>query len=62
MHIERAARGVWYVLLNVCVVAGCRLYHLRVNVAEGDIRCETGEASRRLGFGLRCVGMNQGQM
>jgi hypothetical protein len=36
----------------VCLVSGV-LYHLRVNVAEGDIRCVTGEDNRRLMLCLR---------
>ena len=55
VHIERAATRVCYVsLTGVCSVSGV-LYHLKVNVAEGDISCVSGEATRRLGLCLRLV-------
>ena len=42
VHIERAATRVCYVsLTGVCTVSGV-LYHLKVNVAEGDISCVSG--------------------
>ena len=57
VHIERAATRVCYVsLTGVCSVSGV-LYHLKVNVAEGDISCVSGEATRRLGLCLRLVCM-----
>ena len=60
VHTERAASEVGYVSQTfVCLVSGV-LYHLRVNVAEGDIRCVTGEDNRRLMLCLRFVGMYQG--
>ena len=50
VHIERAATRVCYVsLTGVCSVSGV-LYQLKVNVAEGDISCVSGEATRRLGL------------
>jgi hypothetical protein len=50
VHIERAATRVCYVsLTGVCSVSGV-LYHLEVNVAEGDISCVIGEATCRLGL------------
>ena len=45
----------------MCSVLGV-LYHLRVNVAEGDISCVSGEATRRLGLCLRVVYMHQVQI
>ena len=51
VHIERAATRVCYVsLTGVCSVSDV-LYHLKVNVAEGDISCVTGDSAR----GLRLV-------
>ena len=62
VHIERAATRVCYVsLTGVCSVSGV-LYHLKVNVAEGDISCVSGEATRRLGLCLRLVCMCQVQI
>ena len=46
-------------LTFVCSVSGV-LHHLRVNVAEGDISCVTGEYTRSLMLCLRFVGMYQG--
>ena len=60
VHIERAATRVCYVsLTGVCSVSGV-LYHLKVNVAEGDISCVTVEYTRRLVLCLRYLGMYQG--
>ena len=40
VHIERAARGVWYVLLTVCVVAGVvfTILELMLLRAISDVR------------------------
>jgi hypothetical protein len=57
VQARRFVSGVGCVLLTfVCSVLGV-LYHLRVNVAEGDIGCVTRECTRRLGVYLRCVGI-----
>ena len=40
VHIERAARGVWYVLLTVCIVAGVvfTILELMLLRAISDVR------------------------